>query len=217
MPGPYLVDASLIVVIARNEVQLEPGAILEIRVTETIHAGHEPEVLEPGVDEADKCRQPDEQCNGQNEKCEHVEGVTKLGHLGDQRQRDYGGGHDGQKDVGPTEDRVVDDVPRLQAGSSAQSRGSAAVRTRARRDAKGKAATAVPARIRSSARQRRRGQLTPSAARPAPATVSRGDSLRGALTGRRREVGNCFAPGNEGGVHVHHHIDRADKTRVRVA
>jgi hypothetical protein len=47
-----------------------------------IQAGHEPEVLDPGIDEADVCRHPDEQSNRKNEECKHVEGVAELGRLG---------------------------------------------------------------------------------------------------------------------------------------
>ena len=46
-------QSSLIVVMARHEIGLEPRRDLEIGVTETIQAGQEPEVLDPGVDEAD--------------------------------------------------------------------------------------------------------------------------------------------------------------------
>jgi len=59
-----LVEASLIVVVARDGIRLELRCDLEIRVTETIHAGHEPEVLDPGVDDADGCGHTDEEAMG---------------------------------------------------------------------------------------------------------------------------------------------------------
>ena len=97
---------------ARHEIRLEPRRDLEIGVTETIQAGQEPEVLDPGVDEADVCPHPDEERNRQNEECEHVETVAELGRLGSKGQRNDGRGHDGQEDGGPAVDRAVCDVPR---------------------------------------------------------------------------------------------------------
>ena len=113
MPGPYVSDRpSLVVVMARHEIRLEPRRDLEIGVTETIQAGQEPEVLDPGVDEADVCPHPDEERNRQNEECEHVETVAELGRLGSKGQRNDGRGHDSQEDGGPAVDRAVCDVPR---------------------------------------------------------------------------------------------------------
>jgi len=62
-------QASLIVVMARNEIRLVLGCDLEIGVTETIHAGQEPEVFGPCVDETDVCPHPDEESDRQNEEC----------------------------------------------------------------------------------------------------------------------------------------------------
>ena len=107
-----LVQAPLVVVVARHEIRLEPRRDLEIGVTDAIHAGQEPEVVDPGFDEADVCRHPDEESDRQNEECKRGETVAELGRTSDQGQRNDGRGHDRQKDGGPTEDRAVGDVPR---------------------------------------------------------------------------------------------------------
>jgi len=106
------VQTLLVVVVARDEIRLEPRRNLEIGVTETVQAGQQPEVLDPGVDEADERPHADEESNRQDEECEHVETVAKLGRLGSKGQRNDGRGHDGQEDGGSTVDRAVRDAPR---------------------------------------------------------------------------------------------------------
>ena len=87
--------------VARHEIRLQPRRDLEIGVTEAIHAGQEPEVVDPGLDEAEVCRHPDEESERQNEECKRSETVTELGRPSDQRQRNDARGHDGQEDAGP--------------------------------------------------------------------------------------------------------------------
>ena len=81
-------------------------------MTEAIHAGQEPEVLDAGIDETDVRPYPDEKSDRQNEECEHVETVAELGRIGSKGQRNNGRGHDGQEDSRPTVDRAVRDIPR---------------------------------------------------------------------------------------------------------
>ena len=155
-----LVHALMIVVVARDEYGSRSNAISRYPWTETIHAGHETEVLDPGVDEADVCRHPGEENNRKKEERKQVEGVAELSRLGDQGQSDDGGGHNGQKDVGSTIGRAVCDLP--QAGSSARSRGSARAQPQGRRGGEKKVASADRACIQFFARQ-----SSPRTAQPA--------------------------------------------------
>ena len=99
-------------------------------MTETIHAGHEPEVLEPGVDEPDVRPSPMNSATGQNEEGEHLEGVAEFGRLGDQGERDAAA-ETAVRRISRGRSRVY--VFLVASSFSARSRGSAAVRRRARR------------------------------------------------------------------------------------
>ena len=73
-----LVQTLLVIVVPCREIRLEAWRDLEIAVTEAIHAGQEPEVVDPGFDEADVRRHPDEESDRKDEERNAVKPSPNL-------------------------------------------------------------------------------------------------------------------------------------------